>query len=271
VSLCTPDVHTCGDGVLDPRCEECDDGAANADHVPNACRTTCVAASCGDGTQDAGEACDDGTASPCDGCDAACQPVAGLACGDGMLVPGCADQCDDGNEVAGDGCSAGRSYERICVGGSRTSDCLAEWLVVNPSNVPLVDGHGRFRRTQRCIDGDPACDFDGVSGSCTFRLQVCAGNTDLAGCTPAALSAWDLTKPSAQQAAKRPELAAVRAAFGAVPGVITGVATPDVCSPVVEVVVPRAGTGKGALTLAGSGTSTGGVRDKDALKLLCVP
>src|SRR5690606_3250313 len=87
VSLCTPDVHTCGDGVLDPRCEECDAGAANDDGAPDACRTTCRLPSCGDAVVDAGEVCDDGDPSPCDGCDAACQPVAGLVCGDGIVVP----------------------------------------------------------------------------------------------------------------------------------------------------------------------------------------
>jgi len=272
VSLCTPDVHTCGDGVLDARCEECDAGAGNDDDLPNTCRTSCVLPSCGDGTQDAGEGCDDGTTSPCNGCDGTCQLVAGLGCGDGILVAGCGVQCDDGNGVAGDGCASGCSYERIPGGGSRTSDCLSEWIVANPSNVPLVDGQGHFRRTQRCVDGDPTCDFDGgVAGSCTFHVSVCAGNTDVAGCVPAALATWELTKPSSKQAARRPELAAVRAAFAAVPASLTGLSAPDACSAVVDVVVPRRGTGKGAVALAASALTAAGSRDQDSLKLLCLP
>ncbi len=275
-SLCTPDVHVCGDGVLDPRCEECDAGAANSDTTPNACRTSCELPHCGDGVADAGEACDDGTPSPCDGCDASCQVVAGLACGDGILVPGCADQCDDGNLVAGDGCGPACTLERIPGGGSASSDCESEWIVANPTNVPLLDGHGKMRRTQRCVDDDPACDFDGgTPGACTFHVRVCAGNTDVAGCSPSGLARWELAKPSSTQAAHRPALAAVRAAFAGVPAALTGTSSPDLCTDVLDVVVPLRGSaphyGTGSLVLGATATGASGIRDKDTLKLLCVP
>lgn len=67
----------CGDGVVGAD-ERCDDGAANSDTAPDACRTTCVPAACGDGVVDGGEACDDGAARGGDGCDAACQPEVGV-------------------------------------------------------------------------------------------------------------------------------------------------------------------------------------------------
>lgn len=276
VSLCTPDVHVCGDGTLDPRCEECDDGIANSDTAPDACRTDCLAASCGDGVGDAGEACDDGDPSPCDGCDAACQPVGGLVCGDGGVVPGCSEQCDDGNTAAGDGCTAGCAFERIPGGGAAKTDCQSEWIVDNPANVPLLDAHGRPSRTQRCVDDDPRCDFDGgTPGRCTFRVRACAGNTDVAGCVPDALAAWDLAKPSAKQAARRPELAAIRAAFAAVPGTLVGTSTADLCSGDVEAVVPLRGSApsyaSGKVTLGATATTVDGVRDKDGLKLICLP
>ncbi len=276
VSLCTADVHVCGDGILDPRCEECDAGAANDDATPDACRTSCLLPRCGDGVADAGEACDDGTASPCDGCDAACQPVAGLACGDGILVAGCSDQCDDGNAVAGDGCAPTCTLERVPGGGAPTTDCLAEWIVANPSNVPLVDGRGRMRRTQRCVDDDPACDFDaGTSGACTFHVEVCAQNGDVAGCAPAALTSWQLAKPSPQQAAHHPELATVRAAFASVPAAVVGVTGADSCSAPVDVVVPLRGTAgayrTGRVALVATATAAGGRRDRDGLTLVCVP
>lgn len=277
VSLCTPDVHVCGDGVLDPRCEECDAGPGNDDTTPDVCRTSCLLPSCGDGTQDSGEVCDDGTASPCDGCDASCQPVVGLTCGDGVLVAGCVDQCDDGNAIVGDGCAPMCTLERVPGGGAKTTDCFAEWIVENPTNVPLVDSHQRFRRTQRCVDDDPACDFDGgTTGACTFHVRVCADNGDVAGCTPpGALAGWELTKPSIQQAARHPELATVRTAFTGVPAAITGAPTADVCSAVVDVVVPLRGAApafrKGKVTLAATATTGLGSRDKDALQLTCLP
>ena len=277
VSLCTPDIHVCGDGVLEPRCEECDAGAGNNDTTPDACRTTCVVASCGDGTVDSGETCDGGGASPCAGCDATCQPTVGLACGDGILVAGCADQCDDGNAIAGDGCAATCRLERVPGGGSVKTDCAAEWLVVNPTNVPLYDSRGGINRKQRCVDDDPQCDFDGgTPGSCTFHVQVCANDTDLAGCTrPPRLASWTLTKPSITQAAKQPALAQARAAFASVAAAIVGPTADDVCSATVAVVVPMKGTSApfhpGKLTLKASAFTPTGTRDNDGLKLACVP
>jgi hypothetical protein len=47
----------CGDGLPGPG-EECDDGAANSDTTPDACRTDCRLPSCGDGVTDSGEECD---------------------------------------------------------------------------------------------------------------------------------------------------------------------------------------------------------------------
>ncbi len=61
----------CGDGVQEAD-EACDDGAANSDTLPDACRTDCLLPSCGDGVTDAGEACDDGETWGGDGCDPTC-------------------------------------------------------------------------------------------------------------------------------------------------------------------------------------------------------
>jgi cysteine-rich repeat protein len=67
----------CGDGRLDAG-ELCDDGAANSDTTPDACRTTCVPAACGDGVQDSDETCDDGNTVSADGCSSVCLEEAGL-------------------------------------------------------------------------------------------------------------------------------------------------------------------------------------------------
>ena len=61
----------CGDGIVDVD-EECDDGEANSDTGPDACRTDCFAAHCGDEVMDSGEDCDDGTAWGGDGCTPIC-------------------------------------------------------------------------------------------------------------------------------------------------------------------------------------------------------
>lgn len=99
-----PDTEGCGNGVLEGD-EQCDDGDANSDRTPDACRTDCRTAHCADGVVDpgAGEECDDGNAN-------AQEPN---ACRETCLLPSCGDNvqdtgepCDDGNELWGDTCFA---------------------------------------------------------------------------------------------------------------------------------------------------------------------
>lgn len=61
----------CGDGILSVG-EACDNGAANSDTQPDACRTDCSLAGCGDSVVDSGEDCDDGNTIDGDGCPANC-------------------------------------------------------------------------------------------------------------------------------------------------------------------------------------------------------
>ncbi len=137
----------CGNGVLEPG-EQCDDGAANSDTAPDACRTNCVAAHCGDGVVDSDEACDDGNDVPLDGCEPDCTLSETVGCGDGVLQPG--EECDDGNIVNGDGCSAGCTWEAQKVGAGalvideimrdpvQVADADGEWFeIVNTSGEPI--------------------------------------------------------------------------------------------------------------------------------------
>ncbi len=66
----------CGDGVVQPD-EACDDGDANSDVAPDACRLDCTLPACGDGVVDAGEGCDDGGFVGGDGCAPGCTAEAG--------------------------------------------------------------------------------------------------------------------------------------------------------------------------------------------------
>ncbi len=279
---CDPDCnlepgYVCGDGTVFPECkEQCDDGPGNDDTLPNACRTDCQAAHCGDGVLDDGESCDDGNRTSCDGCSDLCAPEPGLVCGDGIPELLCGEECDDGNAIVGDGCTAPCRLERIPGGGSPATDCQAEWVVDNPANEPLYDKHGAISGVQTCTDGDPRCDFDGVAGQCTFRLRVCANNTDLPSCTPGTrLQSWELRAPSVSKAAKRPALAAVRAAFAPVPGAIIGPDQPDVCSGTlavpVEVKTSAGGTKPGLLSLKSFASLYTGEKDSDKLRLVCRP
>ncbi len=267
----------CGDGAQSSDCEEqCDDGPGNDDVTPNACRTDCRVAHCGDGVLDDGEGCDDGNRTSCDGCSDLCVPEPGLVCGDGIAEVLCGEQCDDGNAIVGDGCSAPCRLERIPGGGAPVSDCQIEWVVDNAANAPLRDKHGAFNSVQTCVDGDPRCDFDATFGTCTFHVRVCALNTDVPTCHPGTrVRSWELKSPSANKAAKRPALAAIRAAFAPVPGAIVGPELRDVCSDTLAVPigvrVSGSGLKAGAMTLKSSATLYTGERDSDKLKLICVP
>jgi cysteine-rich repeat protein len=92
----------CGNGVLEDG-EQCDEGAANSDSEPDACRTDCRVAHCADGVVDpgAGEECDDGNQNAQE--PNACRETCVLpSCGDGVQDQG--EPCDDGNAMWGDSC-----------------------------------------------------------------------------------------------------------------------------------------------------------------------
>jgi cysteine-rich repeat protein len=269
--------YVCGDGTLSTDCkEQCDDGPGNDDTLPNACRTDCRVAHCGDGVIDDGEGCDDGNLTSCDGCSDLCVPEPGLVCGDGIPELLCGEECDDGNTIVGDGCRMPCRLERIPGGGSPTSDCHVEWVVDNPANAPFLDKFGAINGVQTCTDGDPRCDFDGVAGTCTFHVRVCANNTDLPSCTPGSrLRSWELRAPSVNKAAKRPDMAAVRDAFATVPGSIVGPDRTDICSETlavpIKVKTSASGTKAGSLVLKSHATLYTGQKDSDKLTLICLP
>ncbi len=103
-ATCQTVIPTCGDGKVNQSIEQCDNGAANSDTTPNACRTNCHNPSCGDGVTDTGEQCDppNGTT-----CSATCQHLA--TCGDGHVDPG--EQCDPPN---GTTCSSTCQTIAVC-------------------------------------------------------------------------------------------------------------------------------------------------------------
>jgi cysteine-rich repeat protein len=84
----------CGDALVAPP-EGCDNGAANSNTTPNACRTTCVLPWCGDSVTDSGEACDNGAANSNTTPNACRLNCALPRCGDGVTDSG--EVCDDGN------------------------------------------------------------------------------------------------------------------------------------------------------------------------------
>jgi len=83
--------------------EACDNGAANSDVTPDACREDCTLPRCGDGVVDGTESCEPGVGDP-QGCSPLCQRN---TCGDGQLDAG--EECDDGadnSDAVADACRA---------------------------------------------------------------------------------------------------------------------------------------------------------------------
>lgn len=136
----------CGDGVTDSN-ESCDDG----DTVDGAnCHGNCALPSCGDGVVKAPEACDSGANN---GVNKTCTDTCKVAtCGDGKVcnTSGCTsgptggqEECDDGNLLMSDDCDSCRL--NVCGDGvTRTSGTL-----------PL----------EQCDDGNQA-NQDGCSANC---------------------------------------------------------------------------------------------------------
>ncbi len=154
----------CGNGVIDGT-EECDEGDANSNTTPDACRTNCRDPRCNDGVHDPmhGEECDDGSnnSNEPNACRATCMLP---RCGDG--TPDMSESCDDGNDAWGDTC-----YE-----------CMRLWYFILNSPDSLGAGDVSILRTTRdgppvqIVGGDPS--YDGIRqlglaelGATLFALQ----------------------------------------------------------------------------------------------------
>ncbi len=147
----------CGNGVLDPG-EQCDDGVANSDTLPGACRSNCRSAYCGDGVVDSGEQCEDGElgGETCAdrgftkgelGCDASCEyDESGCTlCGDGVAEgePGEAgyEECD-GDDLRQQECpDIGRPLGQLqCATDCTWDDTYCTGIL--PPDITSINGTG---------------------------------------------------------------------------------------------------------------------------------
>jgi len=181
--------NLCGNGVLNPPAESCDDGnAIGGDGCSATCQTEtdwicsepgqpCTSTvKCGDGIVSGAEGCDDRNMTSGDGCSADCQLEPGWTCvavgarclpvcGDGMLLG--SETCDDGNTTPGDGCS---------------DNCRIEpgFACPTPNMMcrPTVCGDHIKEGNESCDDGN-LIGGDGCTADCRSE-PVCQGTT---GCT----------------------------------------------------------------------------------------
>ena len=158
----------CGNGTIEEG-EACDDGEANSDTVPDACREDCDEAHCGDGVVDSGEQCDDGNAVGDDACANDCTRNIPPGCGNGTLDEG--EACDDGeanSDTEPDACrldcTAPRCGDRVrdtgeqCDDGNAVDDdgCHNDCT----SDIPSTCGDGVLDEGEECDDGDANSDTE---------------------------------------------------------------------------------------------------------------
>jgi cysteine-rich repeat protein len=174
--------RTCGNGLPDPG-EECDDGSANSDTAPDACRLDCTAPRCGDGVTDPGrnEACDDGSRNAdTGGCTSAC---AVARCGDGF-VRASVEECDDRNNEDGDGCSATCRLEATVTCGNGQPDPGEECDDGAANSDTAPDACRTNCRLARCGDGttDTGEQCDAAAANSDSRPDACRMDCRRARC-----------------------------------------------------------------------------------------
>ena len=193
----------CGDAVLVPGVEECDDGAwteASGDGCTSLCKLeigfNCSYDEknrlyggrcnpiCGDGWWVLGEGCDDHNADSMDGCSSGCVVEPGWVCGadtskpemrtsvcvgvcgDGIKVSG--EECDDNNILNGDGCSDACEIE-------------PGFACLDSGECYTVCGDGVVIGKESCDDGNDV-NGDGCTNDCVIEhgyqciQAVCSGS-----------------------------------------------------------------------------------------------
>ena len=172
--------------------------------------------------------------------------------------------------------------------GKPSTDCISEFLVeptppVQRANVPRRNVPGT---KLVCHDGDPSCDFDGLSGDggCTFHVALCINNADprvaVAGCTPSSIASFLVQRPSSKRPKDAADTANGTALKNAMSSLVGSGAT--VSGALVSFAPPASSTGAcsdfqdirvplGTRVLRVRATTPTGVADTDHLTLRCTP
>jgi hypothetical protein len=152
-------------------------------------------------------------------------------------------------------------------GGSPVSDCLAEF------DGPVLNYPVGRNRDASCVDGDAACDADGVAdGTCHFNVSVCMVNDDdrFPACVPNAVLGYKIKSGTPGTKKFNQELLDLN--LDAL--LITQTWTPS-CTPPrqISVALKTRGDGtkrKGTLRIQAEAIDTT-LSDRDKLKLICLP
>ena len=167
----------CGDGNVDPG-ESCDDGSANSDTQPDACRTDCRSAYCSDGVVDSGEECDGEGLNGKDCTDFGSFTHGELSCNDGDCTFD-TSQCGTCGDGEAEGAPGDPHYETCDGSDLRGEDCISigqaqgvlrcngscGWDISGCVGGGTTCGDGNLEPGEQCDDGNTtAC--DGCSPTC---------------------------------------------------------------------------------------------------------
>jgi hypothetical protein len=154
--------------------------------------------------------------------------------------------------------------------GAARTDCIVEYDGIVLNDPPLSP------RRASCVDGDIACDVDGIpNGACRFRVAACLNNPDprFPECPPAgsgAVTAFALKNRPVGHPRFDPGIDALATAVtGLLPAAAPG------CTGFHEVVVPMRKSGglfrRGRKRLRSIATTADGTEDHDRVMLVCEP
>jgi sugar lactone lactonase YvrE len=157
-------------------------------------------------------------------------------------------------------------------GGKSGPDCFTEFKLAMelPPGLPSPK--------LSCVDGNPDCDADAQSGQCTFRIAACVNNEETRfACTPGAVTSIKLTGNLAAGGGGQTLLDGLGALGPSGPlrkgrGVAytSALADRNRCTPLGDFVVTiKRKKGKGQLGALTTTAASG--KDKDKLKLFCLP
>jgi MYXO-CTERM domain-containing protein len=136
----------CGNGTLDPG-EQCDNGPANSDTQPNACRTDCTLPRCGDQVVDTGEQCDRGPNNGTGSCQANCT----LASSSTLVSPGGNGGSSNAGLVSSSAPASAQEATASCSCRVQPSASSHGWLLAAALGVLLSRRHQG--RGWSCRDG----------------------------------------------------------------------------------------------------------------------
>jgi|GEM_PF-2301119 len=172
---------SCGDGQQSES-EQCDDGDANSDAQPGACRSDCSEPRCGDGVKDDDEECDSPIGnddSAANACRAGCRRA---HCGDGVVDRG--EECDRGADNDDKRPNACRKSCKLPRCGDAIVDALEDCDEGQDNSDKRANACRISCKPARCgdsvIDEGEACD-EGRANSDT-RADACRLNCEQAHC-----------------------------------------------------------------------------------------